>query len=130
MAISQDLMLALLSMDSYNRGYGQGIFLTGDSLGLATIGLKSNSLVGSAEVTAGFFAQSYSWNGQTIISYRGTDTPIDYATGWSTGIGVQNLLTQAPMALAFYENTLSTTYEMGAVSNVILTGHSLGGGLA
>ncbi len=25
MAISNDLMLALLSMDSYNRGYGAGI---------------------------------------------------------------------------------------------------------
>jgi hypothetical protein len=95
MPISQNLMTALLSMDSYNRGYGAGIILTGSQLGNAVLGLAStdasaNIIGGQA---AGFFAQSYTWNGKTIISYRGTNADsidaaaADIMNGWATGLG-------------------------------------------
>ena len=74
MAISEDLFLAILAMDSYNRGYNAG-------LNLAVFGV-SGTQIGNAEIrtdelplgyeAASFFAQAYSWNGRTVISYRGT----------------------------------------------------------
>lgn len=89
MAISQDLMLAILSMDTYNRGYGAGVsdgnhVVDGIDHGLgdaintqirtATISSFSSSDPNSDAVAAGFYAIAYTWNGQTVISYRGTDT--------------------------------------------------------
>ena len=60
MAISKDLFLALLSMDAYNRGYGQGIEGLPNAIG---------SLVGDASIiqddisaeakAAGFYAVAY-----------------------------------------------------------------------
>jgi hypothetical protein len=49
MAISTELFMAILAMDSYNRGYNPGITasgrpnegMTGTQLGTATIGLSS-----------------------------------------------------------------------------------------
>jgi hypothetical protein len=76
MAVSNELMLAILAMDAYNRGYGAGIGPKGIGLGLA------GSQLGNATVSkidgeataqaASFFAQSYTYNGKTVISYRGT----------------------------------------------------------
>lgn len=37
MPISNDLFLAILAMDSYNRGYNAGINISGNTLGTATI---------------------------------------------------------------------------------------------
>lgn len=72
-----DLFLAILSMDSYNRGYGQSIkpeYLTSGSIGNATIGDDALTLLSQgAAVAAGFFAIAYNWNGETIIAYRGSD---------------------------------------------------------
>jgi hypothetical protein len=74
MAISDDLFLAILAMDAYNRGYNAGLKVTGAEIGNALIGLEK----GDAEAqAASFFAQAYTWNGEgngrTVISYRGTD---------------------------------------------------------
>jgi hypothetical protein len=67
-------MLAILSMDSYNRGYGAGIDLTGSALGNATLSTDSTIKLGLPTTSAaGFYAAAYSWNGKTIVSYRGTD---------------------------------------------------------
>jgi pimeloyl-ACP methyl ester carboxylesterase len=69
--------------------------------------------------------------GKTIISYRGTDfTPdTDYATdkieGWPLG-GGNFLHDQTRLAADF----LDAVQADGAPKSVILTGHSLGGGLA
>lgn len=67
---SDPLFAAILAMDSYNRGSDAGLFVSGNGVGTAT--LKTVDLpAGSAN--AGFFAQAYTWNNETIISYRGTD---------------------------------------------------------
>ena len=78
MAISNELFMAILAMDTYNRGYNTGIVaLTGTSLGNATLGADSSILKDAngnrTDQAATFFAQSYTLDGQTIISYRGTD---------------------------------------------------------
>lgn len=81
--MNNDVFLSLLALDSYNRGYGQNVLLNaGDStsgqdeagrqIGNATI---LNVDLPSGSVAAGFYAIAYDWNGQTIISYRGTDEP-------------------------------------------------------
>jgi hypothetical protein len=73
MAISPDLFLAILSMDAYNRGYNPGLVLDPNvnQIGNAILGIADNSAQAQA---AGFFAQAYTLsNGQTVISYRGTD---------------------------------------------------------
>ena len=78
-----DLFRAILAMDAYNRGYNAGIKsqgaaeregLTGTQIGLASVGTRSNTEANSPEVAASFFAQAYTLGGQTIISYRGTDS--------------------------------------------------------
>jgi hypothetical protein len=80
MTVSTELYLALLAMDSYNRGYNAGLDLAASgvsatNIGNATLGIKSDVATISPEYAAGFFAQSYTLNGQKIISYRGTDCP-------------------------------------------------------
>jgi len=66
MAISSDLFMAILSMDTYNRGYNSAIVaLTGTSIGNATI--NSVPLPTEAQA-ASFYAQSYTLDGMTIIA--------------------------------------------------------------
>ena len=142
MAISDDLFLAILSMDAYNRGYAAGLGSgplglgdVGSSIGNATVITQSPSNPNSLEVQKPFFAQAYTWNGQTVISYRGTDTPSpfssgnDFWTGWTLGAGFPSA-SQGTMARQFYETVTGQSVFAAAPSDVILTGHSLGGGLA
>jgi len=80
----KDLFLAILAMDSYNRGAGAGIdglsSEAGTTIGTATIGIDSSDDSGVAE-DAGFYAIAYTLDeavgdlaaGTVIISYRGTD---------------------------------------------------------
>ena len=60
MTISKDLFLAILSMDTYNRGYAPGMNLTGTAIGNATIDETSSVLVDASgnalDRPAGFFA--------------------------------------------------------------------------
>ncbi len=102
MPISKELMLAILAMDAYNRGYNSGIVgpngnaqtglgLTGQ-IGLATVQANSSNLDMPGNVgrdqAASFFAISYSWNGQTVISYRGTDEKFyDALNGYGLVLG-------------------------------------------
>ncbi|TAG15016.1 MAG: hypothetical protein EAZ40_13925 [Rhodobacterales bacterium] len=97
----KDLFLAILAMDSYNRGYDAGIKDGGDNDpdGIGEFG----SQIGNASVmavalpqgaqAAGFYAVAYQTQYGTVISYRGTDfTPAaDFATdrdqGWTLGGG-------------------------------------------
>jgi hypothetical protein len=73
----KDLFYAILSMDAYNRGYNSGIDLKGSTLGNALISLDAEDegfLDAGAAQSAGFYAVAYQWNGEIIISYRGTRT--------------------------------------------------------
>lgn len=60
MTVSDDLFLAILSMDSYNRGYDGGIGgisdTTGTRIGNATVSAATSSENDSPQVDAGFYA--------------------------------------------------------------------------
>jgi hypothetical protein len=69
--MNRDLFLALLSMDSYNRGYGQNV------TGLPNLGSIGNATIvdialPAGSVAAGFYAIAYDWNGEKVIAYRGS----------------------------------------------------------
>ena len=105
MTISRDLFLAILALDSYNRGYSPGLQLSGNQLGLATVTKDDFT---EDERSLGFYATSYNWNGEKVISYRGTDNlnPLagdsDIWRGWSIGLGWLPG-TQAGMAMDYYK---------------------------
>ena len=81
---STDLIYAILSMDTYNRGYGANIGSSAGGLGeLGKLGdikivnplnYGRSQEIYNAWQSAGFYAVAYQWNGETIISYRGTST--------------------------------------------------------
>jgi hypothetical protein len=133
MSISSDLFMAILAMDSYNRGYDAGVNLDGRGIGTATL-LDKNLLTGSQ--SASFYAQAYNMaDGTTVISYRGTDqkwpdwekwTLGDVWNGWGLGRG-SPAGDQAELAVEFYKVVAA---GLPLEANIALTGHSLGGGLA
>lgn len=98
MTISKELFLAILSMDSYNRGYGAGLSdgkhvengvdlglgdASGSAIGSATVSSRISSDPQGAAKTAGFYALAYSIDAtgpedlanKTALAYRGTDNP-------------------------------------------------------
>ncbi|MEO5707983.1 MAG: hypothetical protein ABIT10_02650 [Alteraurantiacibacter sp.] len=98
------MFLSLLALDSYNRRYGQNVggLSNVGQIGTATILTDSVVSLGFATQDSGFYAIAYQWNGQTVISYRGTNFPKelslselydvidrDIGKGWSifTGLG-------------------------------------------
>ncbi len=154
MKISKDLFLAILSLDSYNRGYGVNVN------GLDARGLIGNATIREAEdgeqdgwEAAGFYAIAYDVSGVkdehgrplfgdsgTVISYRGTNfninwnpftflnSPVikDAVSGWSVGAGLAGQ--QAALALDFYLAIAPDEVDPRS-ANILSTGHSLGGGL-
>ncbi len=116
--MNRDLTLAVLSMDAY---------FDGQSLGLAT-------KIQSQSADGGFAAVAYNYNGETIISYRGTDGGSDVLNGWVGGLGFN--ATQAGLAVEFYRDVVwsdsngGTDFPYSTAGSVTFTGHSLGGGLA
>ena len=137
--MSSDLFKAILAMDAYNRGYKPGIEglseAPGTKLGNATI-LDSKGDVEAQ--SAGFYAIAYKLaNGETVISYRGTDEVVNWKLwddrsgdlweAWTIGGGNVEAK-QATLAFEFY-NAVKTTPGVNA-ENISLTGHSSGGGLA
>ena len=116
------LDMALLSMDVYEQG-DQGLNPGGD------VGLFARSGAPSVGGVSGFFAQSYSFSGGTVIAYRGTYGINDVLTGWAGGfIGSTTLAPQYGYAAEFYQQVNGNS--IASNSNIYLTGHSLGGGLA
>jgi hypothetical protein len=126
MSISDDLFLAILAMDSYNRVDAPGLTVEGDEIGTATL---RTDLLPEGWQDASFFAQAYTLaNGKTVISYRGTDDVVaDAATGFGLGVGDEDS-TQGKLAAQFYRAVNGDSIDPNP--NIILTGHSLGGGLA
>jgi hypothetical protein len=83
-----------------------------------------------------FYASAYDWNGQTIISYRGTNLdsiPTDITYGYGVDAGFP-YTAQAADAIAYFKSVAQ--YEDPAIGDdwqsaeITVTGHSLGGGLA
>ncbi len=129
MSINPDIIYAILSLDSYNRGYGAGIILSDSSIGNYSIAQSSSDLIGLAPTSnIGFYAQVYTLGTEKIISFRGTDNLVqDAAEGWILGGG----FTTAPQGMAaldMYEAVVGDGNELTA--DITLVGHSLGGGLA
>ena len=72
--MNEQLFLAILALDAYNQGDDPSkpnLDDVGNRIGTAETKLQSSDNTGW--LATGFFAQSYMWNGQTVISYRGTD---------------------------------------------------------
>jgi hypothetical protein len=144
MSISKDLFLAILSMDSYNRGYAAGIGDTADGLGSSSDGSISignaeiifnleDANLTSASVAAGFYAIAYEVNddsipglidGDTVISYRGTDGE-NLALAWELAFVDFPIWSgdydepQLQLASQFYQSVAETN------NSITLTGHSL-----
>jgi len=146
MMIKKDLFLATLSLDAYNQGYDKNIVHGQTQIGSATkisdsaiLDTPSNTGVAQA---ASFYAVAYDVPGAAlvsqgnspgdsiVISYRGTDdfslfSPTsDIWSGWITAAGA--LGPQARLAAEFYHSVKAANPG----KHIILTGHSLGGGLA
>ena len=76
MTTSRELLLAILSMDAYNRGYSAGLITGTDQIGSAKFKIESDTLTNTPGVNAGFYASSYTLTsavgdlsaGTTIIS--------------------------------------------------------------
>jgi hypothetical protein len=120
MATSNDLFLAILALDAYNRGYHPGLSgLTGTQIGTATITSQEYSAV---QVAADFYAVAYSWNGQTVISYRGTEfegSPSlgDLLNGWTLSLG-NGSASQPQLAKDFYLITQLPARTVGSSPQV------------
>jgi hypothetical protein len=133
--MNRDLFLSILALDSYNRGYGQRIAGLSDAgkLGAATILGQSDIRTGFAAVKADFYAIAYTYQGQTIISYRGTDNLAkDAVNGYGVGAGFSGgiFAPQADLAVEFYTSVTGRPAFYITPPNAVVVGHSLGGGLA
>jgi Protein of unknown function (DUF2974) len=133
--MNRDLMLAVLSMDAYNQGYNAGLTNVGSYIGFAHV-IDVTTRADAEAVSASFAAVAYDWNGETVISFRGTDdTFFDAWNGYGAFFG--NSSTQSELAARFYDQIVGGVDPVlidgdiyGTSHNVVLTRHSLGGGLA
>jgi hypothetical protein len=114
--MNYDLMMAVLALHSYD-----------DNEAVKNIGTAS--FIKPADQGSGFAAYAYTYNGETIISFRGTDGYYvgDAWYGWGGGVGAET--TQAGLAAQFYQSVFGSA-AFPFSTNVTFTGHSLGGGLA
>ena len=79
---ANDLIYAILSLDSYNRGYGAGVKGLSSNGGQARI--RTFTIFDTAEdpegiaKRAGFYAIAYrnAATGEVVASFRGTDVPL------------------------------------------------------
>ena len=119
--MNRDLLLAILAMDSYNRGYGQGI------TGLDETGQFGNVTIRDFRIgeqagwqAAGFYAIAYQVpagaadgidTSTTVISYRGTDNNLgtffgaggsDLVNGYGLSVGAYGA-PQVYLAIKFYQ---------------------------
>ena len=123
MTTSKDLLVAILAMDSYNREYGEGISGlggAGSKIGSATLNALPDGTDLIAWKSIGFYADSYKLDdGTTVISYRGTDTSIDYYYGWLVGAGLYGKDPVTGQLQASYRQR----YASGSHASVLQRGH-------
>ena len=98
-----EINYAILSLDSYKRGYDPAVpGVSGPVVGDYSYRLDSAILVDSngtrQDIAASFYAVAYrDASGNIVISYRGTDDPLDGdLAAWTGGAGFQTA--QAVMA--------------------------------
>lgn len=136
------------SIPGSNPGDESGV--VGSDLGGATL-IPNLGGEGTAGEPIGFFAQAYDVSGvsgfstgEKVISFRGTDSGFglnttDFYYGYGIGAGDTVLTSGNPgtgaeqgvMGLEFYQDLAGDTNgSLLQSSNITLTGHSLGGGLA
>jgi Protein of unknown function (DUF2974) len=131
--MTEDLTLALLALDSYNRNYLRGVFTAPGGAGDDNPGVQIGDVTilrSFADTATSFYAIAYDMGGTTGIAYRGTDDLAgDLLTGWTLGAGFA-AASQATEAIQFYQSVTNRSVFNGPAPDVILTGHSLGGGLA
>ncbi|QHL91630.1 hypothetical protein GVO57_13520 [Sphingomonas changnyeongensis] len=121
-----DLLLAVLAMDAYNRGNSPTLSMGSAHIGDATYidTIVQDNISFSASVYIISSENNNLANSDRVISYRGTDSFLyDPIAGWPTQLG--GLSAQAVEALRVYND-----YGRGFAGSTIITGHSLGGGLA
>lgn len=105
--MNRDLFLSILALDAYNRGYGERLSFTGNSddvgtqIGNATVSSQLDTSADSDAQDADFYAIAYDWNGETVISYRGTDNlGADAVSGYGVGAGISGV-PQGNLAIEF-----------------------------
>lgn len=134
MTTSTELMYAILAMDSYNRDYNVGINVDGTVVGMATI-LDKDAFITAEEyqewIDAGFYAIAYDYNGETVISYRGTDSYTELLlTSLPIAGGNDFDEPSVHLAMEFYQAVNGVVNNPPLFSPIVTTGHSLGGALA
>src|SRR3954468_20211656 len=118
--MDDNLFKAILAMDSYNRGYKEGVKLedgsavVGTILGNVTIIQQRGFRLDDPDVIAGFYAVAYQDNttDEITVSYRGTDedfnlTGLDFQNGYGVGTGHADTL-QSRMAIQFYQAVIGS----------------------
>jgi hypothetical protein len=128
-----ELLLAILAMDSYNQGYDAGLEHGATQIGHARFDTDSSIKIGETLTSeAGFYAAAYKTPDGIVISYRGTNdlslNPFgasDNFNGWVAATGEET--GQTALALAFYKAVTDETVFGNTPDNVTLTGHSPGG---
>jgi hypothetical protein len=128
-----------------------GLGRVGSHVGSATVILDANQ---PSDQTASFYAIAYELTAPvgdgadilpkdtTVISYRGTDQILpswgetwgDLLQGWTLGAGYPDKGSQGNLSLAFYAavtgQSAEQIFDAETTGNTVVTGHSLGGGLA
>lgn len=121
-----DLTLSRLMRDVYDYdgngkadGVGRWQPLSADEL--RRDGIDPASL---RDTSSGFYAVIYGdGNGHKVLAYSGTDETKDWVTNFGQGLGFETAQYNEAIALA-------RQAKVAYGENVIITGHSLGGGLA
>lgn len=138
-----DVFLAILAMDTYHRGGHAGLGensglleTVGTQIGTASIArtTESDPEEKAAAQAVGFYAIEYNWNDKNVYAYRGTDKGFkdfsstgDIVNGYTLSAGLPDAA-QALAAAKFFTDGQGA--KSNANANAIITGQSLGGGLA
>ena len=116
-----DKTLARIMDDLYDQGPGIDGFRPLDAEQLRGAGIDPSTL---ANKDSGFLARIYGNDqGQYVLAYSGTDEGKDWLTNLRQGVGIEDAQYNQAMALA-------REAKIAFGDEVVITGHSLGGGLA